>query len=130
MIHTLKIIEISIKMKNQNMLTINLVNYQYIKKLQKLNLNDVMMDFDATSFYPSAIWDEKSVYPKIETGFAFKLHINDVYVEAFNNQTFNQDGNESAILKIQWYDPPDLILQHQPVQEKVKNIEVYRMING
>ena len=35
------------------------------KKLQKLNLNDVMMDFDATSLYPSAMWDENSVYPKI-----------------------------------------------------------------
>ena len=22
------------------------------------------MDFDATSLYPSAMWDEKSVYPK------------------------------------------------------------------
>ena len=31
------------------------------KKLQKLNLNDVRMDFDATSLYPSAMWDEYSV---------------------------------------------------------------------
>ena len=70
------------------------------KKLQKLNLNDVMMDFDATSLYPSAMWDENSVYPKIETGVAFKPHMNNVYVETFNNQTFNQDGDESAILRI------------------------------
>ena len=42
------------------------------KKLQKLNLNDVMMDFNATSLYPSAMWSKNSVYPKIETGFAFK----------------------------------------------------------
>ena len=69
------------------------------KKLQKLDVNDVMMDFDATSLYPSAMWDEKSVYPKIESGFAFKPHMNNVYVEAFNNQTFNEDGDESAILK-------------------------------
>ena len=48
------------------------------------------MDFDAMSFYPSAMWDENPVYPKIETGFAFKPHMNNVYVEAFNNQTFNQ----------------------------------------
>ena len=26
--------------------------------LQKLNLNDVMMDFDASSLYPSAMWDK------------------------------------------------------------------------
>ena len=53
------------------------------------------MDFDATSLYTSPIWDEKSVYLKIETGFAFKPHMNDVYVEAFNNQTFNQDGDKN-----------------------------------
>ena len=29
-----------------------------------------MMDFDATSPYPSAMWDEKSVYFKTESGFA------------------------------------------------------------
>ena len=70
------------------------------KKLQKLNVNDVMMDFDATSLYPSAMWDEKSVYPKIESGFAFKPHMNKTYIDAFNNQTFNQDEDESAILRI------------------------------
>ena len=100
------------------------------RKIQKLNLNDVMMDFDATSFYPSAMWDENSVYPKIETGFAFKPHMNNVYVEAFNNQTFNQDGDESAILRIKCYSPRNLIFQHLPVKEKVENIEVNRMRNG
>ena len=100
------------------------------KKLQKLNLNDVMMDFDATSLYPSAMWDEKSVYPKIGSGFAFKPHMNNVYVEAFNNQTFNQDGDQSAILRIKYHNPPNLIFQHLPVKEKVKNVEVNRMRNG
>ena len=57
------------------------------------------MDFDATSLYPSAMWYEKSVYPKIETAFAFKPHMNIVYVETFSNQTSNQDGNGSAIKK-------------------------------
>ena len=57
-----------------------------------------MMDFDATSLYPSAMWVENSVYLKIENGFAFKLYMDDMYVDAFNNQTFNQVGNESAIL--------------------------------
>ena len=100
------------------------------KKLQKLNHNNVMMDFDATSLYPSAMWDQNSVYPKIETGFAFKPHMNNVYVEAFKNQTFNQDGDESAILRIKYYNSPDLIFQHLPVKEKVKNVEVNRMRNG
>ena len=57
------------------------------------------MDFDAKSLYPSDIRDEDSVYPKIESGFAYKPHMNDVYVEAFNIQKFNQDGDESATLR-------------------------------
>ena len=73
------------------------------KNLQKQNLKDVMMDFDSTSFHLSAMWDEKHVYPKIETGFAFKAHMNDVYEEALSNQSYNQDGDESAILRIKYY---------------------------
>ena len=76
--------------KKLNMLSIH-------KELSKLNSNKTQMDFDATSLYPSAMWDENSVYPKIETVFAFKPHMNDVYVEAFNNQPFNENGDESAI---------------------------------
>ena len=67
------------------------------------------MNFDATSLYPSKMWDENSVYSKKETGFDFKPHMNDVYVEAFKNQTVNEDGDESAILTIKYYKPPDLI---------------------
>ena len=85
------------------------------KELSKLNSNKVQMDFDATSLYPSAMWDENSVYPKIESGFAFKPHMNHVYVEAFNNQTFNEDGDESAILTKKYYNPPDLIFQPLPI---------------
>ena len=85
--------------------------------LQKLNFN-VMMEFDASSLYPSAMWDKISVYSKIETGFAFKPHMNNVYLQAFNNQTFNQDGDESAILRIKYYNPPNVIFQHLPVKEK------------
>ena len=88
------------------------------------------MDFDATSFYPSAMSDEKSVYPQTETGFAFKPHMNNIYEKAFINQTFNQDGNESAILRIKHYNPSDLMFQHLPVNEKVEDIEVNRMRKG
>ena len=88
------------------------------------------MDFDATCLYPSAKWDENSVYPKTETGFAFKPHMNNVYVEVFNNKTFNQDGDESAFLRTKYYNPPDLIFQHLLVKEKVENVEVNRMTKG
>ena len=100
------------------------------KKLSKLDSNKTQMDFNATSLYPSAMWDQNSVYPKIETGFTFKPHMNDIYVEAFNNQTFNEDGDKPAIITIKYYNPPDLIFQHLPVKEKVKKIEVNRMRIG
>ena len=66
------IIEILIKkekianiIKKLNMLPIH-------KELSKLDSNKTQMGYDANGLYPSAMWDENSVYPKIETGFAFK----------------------------------------------------------
>ena len=109
--------------KKLNMLPIH-------KELSKLDSNKTQMDFDATSLNPSAMWYENSVYPKIETGFAFKPHMNTTFVDAFNNQTFNEDGDESATLTIKYYNVPDLIFQHLPIKEKVKKIEVNRMRNG
>ena len=101
------------------------------KQLSKLSLNKTQMDsFDTTSLYSSAMWDKNSVYPKIETRFAFKPHMNKTYVEALNNQTFNEDGDESAILTIKYHNPPDLIFQHLPIKEKVKKVEVNRMRSG
>ena len=90
------------------------------EKVSKLNLKKTQMCYDGNSLYPSAMWDCNSVYPKIETGFAFKPHMNKAYVEAFNNQTFNEDGDESAILTIKNYNPPNPMFQHLPVKEKVK----------
>ena len=37
------------------------------KELSKLNSNKTQMDYDANSLYPSAMWDENSVYLKKET---------------------------------------------------------------
>ena len=70
------------------------------------------------------------MYPKIENGFAFKENMNDVFVEAFNKKTFNQDDNESSILKIIYYNPPKLMFQIFPFNEKVKNFDVNRMRIG
>ena len=109
--------------KKLNMLPIH-------KELFKLNLKKTQMCYDGNSLYPSAMYDCESVYPKIETGFVFKPHLNKPFVEAFNSQTFNEDGEESAILTIKYYNPPDLIFQHLPVKEKVRKIEVKGMRNG
>ena len=61
------------------------------------------------------MWDEKSIYPRIETGYAFKSHMNNELVNKFNNQTFNKG---SAFLKIKYYNPKNLIVQHIPIKEK------------
>ena len=100
------------------------------KQLSKLNLKKTQKCYDGKSLYPSAMYDCESVYPKIETGFAFKPRMNKTFVEAFNNQTFNEDGDESAIITIKYYNPPDLIFQPLPIKEKVKRLEVNRMRNG
>ena len=56
--------------------------------LQQLSLNDLLWDFDAVSLCPSAMSDEKSIYPRIETGYAFTPNTHDEIVEKLNNQTF------------------------------------------
>ena len=95
--------------------------------LQRLSLVDLMWHFDCTSLYPSAMRDSKSIYPRIETGYAFKKDMNDELVEKFDNQSFTQG---SAISKVKYYNPKNLIVQHLPVKEKVGKIEVNRMRNG
>ena len=85
------------------------------------------MDFDATSFYPSAMWDDISLYPERETGHAFTSEMNDSFLEKFINQTFTQG---SVILEVRYYKAPDLIFQHLPVKEKVKKQVFSRMKNG
>ena len=49
------------------------------KNMSKLDLIETQLDFHATSLYSSAMWDENGVYPKIETSYAFKPHMNDVF---------------------------------------------------
>ena len=108
----------------------NLTYYLFIKEFSKLDLKKTQTNFDATFLYPSAVWVKNSVYPKLETGFAFKSHMKELYVDAFKNQTSNQHGIESVILGIKYYNPPNLIFQHLPVKEKLENIKVNRMRNG
>ena len=95
--------------------------------LKQLPLKELLWCFDCTSLYPSAMWDPKSIYPKIEPGHAFTPDMNDELVEKFNNQTFTHG---SAILKVKYYNPKNLNVQHLPVKEKEKEIEINRMRNG
>ena len=97
------------------------------KIIKRIELVHLLWDFDAVSLYPSAMWDEKSIYPRIETGYAYTRDMNDELVEKFNNQTFIQG---SAILKIKYYNPKNLIVQHIPIKERVNKTEINRMRNG
>ena len=95
--------------------------------IKQIKIEELLWDFDATSLYPSAMWDEKSIYPRIETGYAFTRDMNKYLVHRFNNRTFTQG---SAILNIKYYNPKNLIVQHLPIKEKVNKIEINRMRNG
>ena len=73
------------------------------------------------------MWDEKSIYPRIETGFAFTPDKNNELVENFTTRTFNQ-GN--AILEKDHFIQKNSIAQHLSVKEREKEIEINRMRNG
>ena len=40
--------------------------------IKQLKITEILWDFDCVSLYPSAMWDPKSIYPRIETGYAFE----------------------------------------------------------
>ena len=73
-----------------------LSNLRLHKIIQRIELIHLLWDFDAVSLYPSAMWNENSIYTRIGTGYAFTRDTNDELVQKFNNQTFTQG---SAILK-------------------------------
>ena len=63
----------------------------------------------------------KSFHQNNETDFVFRKDMNVELVIKFINQTFNQG---SAILKIKFYNTKNLMVQHVPVEEKVKKSKV------
>ena len=58
--------------------------------IKQIKLDELLWDFDAVRLYPSAMWDEKSIYPRIETGYALNEDMNDELVEEFKTQTYDQ----------------------------------------
>ena len=75
------------KKKNINKKSSQLPNHQLIKQLK---LDELLWVFDATSLYPSAMCDENSGYPKLETGYAYTEDMKQELVEKFINQNFIQ----------------------------------------
>ena len=72
------------------------------------------------------MWDEKSIYLRIETGYAYTQVMNDELVEKFKIGNFTKG---SAIFKKNC-NPKKLIVQHLPVKEREKKIEILRVRNG
>ena len=97
----------------------NLSKLRFHQLMKQLKLDELLRDFDAVSLYPTAMWDENSIYPRIETVYAFTQETNDELLEKFNTGNFTQ-GN--AILKIEFYNPKNLIVQHIAFIGKVKII--------
>ena len=96
-------------------------------KIESVFLTDVLVDFSATSSSSSALWAEKSIYPKFRTGFAFTADMKGEIVEKFNTQTFTLG---SAISKVLYSNPSDSIIQYLLVREKARKTEIKRMKNG
>ena len=72
------------------------------------------------------MWDKNSIYPRTETGYAYTPDKNKKLVKKFNIGNFKQ---RSAILKVNFYNPKNLIVQQLPVKEREKKIEIIRMRN-
>ena len=104
-----------------------LSNLRLHKIIKRIELIHLLWNFDAVSLYPSALWDKNSIYPRIETGYSFNKDMNDELVEKFNTGNFTKG---SAVFRIKYYNPKNLIVQHLPVKEKEKKIEINRMRNG
>ena len=60
------------------------------KIIKRIELIHLLRDFDAVSLYPSAMWDENSIYPRIETDYAYTRDMNKELVEKFNNQILHK----------------------------------------
>ena len=90
------------------------------KELQKINKDDLLVSYDFNSLYPSAQIDKNSTWPKKETVYPFKKHMNDAICYLFNSGKWNQ-LNRSAFLTIKYHNPQSLIFQHLPIKEKNNN---------
>ena len=44
--------------------------------IKQIKLDDSLWDYDANSLYRSAMWDENSIYPRTETGYAYTPDMN------------------------------------------------------
>ena len=104
--------------------------------LQKINKDDLLVSYDFNSLYPSAQIDKNSTWPKIETTYPYKKYMSESICTLFNSGKWNE-LNRSAFLTNKYHNHENLVFQHLPIKEKVKNPyknnrleEIIRMKNG
>ena len=131
-----KILEKSTKKELDKFLEKKLGELEFSKELQKFTKDDLVVSYDFNSLYPSAEIDKNSTWPKIETAYPFKKYISESICTFFNSGRWNE-LNRSAFLTVKYHNPENLIFQHLPSKEKVKNQyknnrleEINRMRNG
>ena len=61
-----------------------------------------------------------SIWPKKETNCPFKKYMSDVVCSFFNSGR-RKEFNRCAFLTVKYHNPENLVFQHLPVKEKVKN---------
>ena len=74
------------------------------KELQKIDKDDLLVSYDFNSLYPSAQIDKNSTWPKIETAYPFKKHMNDSICILFNSGRSNE-LNRSAFPTVKYQNP-------------------------
>ena len=90
-----------------------------MKICKKNNKND-LVSHDFNSLYPSAQIDINNTWPKKRTAYPFKNYISDAVCSLFNSGKWNE-LNRCAFLTVKDHNPDNLVFQHLPVKEKIKN---------
>ena len=102
-------------------------------ELKDLNKDDLLMAFDATSLYPSAMFDSESEYPRCETAYHIKEHEKPIVLNLFNRQQFRP---RCGIFSVLYEYPENLFFQPMPAKDKTversvkQNLDVIRFRNG
>ena len=110
--------ELSLKQTKKEIMK-RIHNLEISKKIKEVKLNDYLVSSDYTSLYPSAQVDSHSIWPKIETAYAFENHMNDAVCSLFNGQRF-EELNLCCFLTVKYHNPENLIFQHLPARDRIR----------
>ena len=90
------------------------------KELQNINQDDLLVSYDFNSLYPSNQIDSKSTWPKLETAYPFKKHMNESLCNLFISCRWDE-LNMKAFLTVKYHKPEHLVFQHLPVKKRTNN---------